>query len=185
MTKRKTRDESTTRCPPLKRRQTSRDTIVHQVLSRHYPQVLTLRAYLLSHVSASSRTRRKRLQECYSESSSLATTLDTTLVGVLQNSSVDVQRARNEHFRHFSQSQQESTNSTARPCSSAQIRDVCPILSIWHLPAINADYCLGHFILYLAVVSANRWYSQAAISSSLQWLLEDQQVWSSLWRPIF
>lgn len=67
----------------------------HPVISVYYPEVLTLRQYLLRQIPISSKSRRRRIRTVGNEDSpstssgsrELSTFLDTTLVGVLETES--------------------------------------------------------------------------------------------------
>jgi telomerase reverse transcriptase len=92
----------------------------HPVISLYYRQVLTLRQYLLRQLPASSKLRRRRIAslrpssppsipECGDDTASpLADLLDSTLVGVLKESSVKVDSDRQRDYRAFTQSQSRS-----------------------------------------------------------------------------
>ncbi|KAH9902028.1 hypothetical protein F4778DRAFT_105027 [Xylariomycetidae sp. FL2044] len=90
----------------------------HVVLNRFYPQVLTLRGYVLSKLPASSRIRRKKVTAVglISKSpgrpvsdieKSLGALLDNTLVGFTQEPK-DVSEKRLEEWKNFSQKGDES-----------------------------------------------------------------------------
>ncbi|KAF3762316.1 hypothetical protein M406DRAFT_332695 [Cryphonectria parasitica EP155] len=91
------------RPPPAKQRRTtgtnvrtlqSADAVKHALLAQYYPTTLTLRQYVLSHLPASSRIRRRKVAAVGTADGSeddpsgvraqLATLLDTTLVGLAE-----------------------------------------------------------------------------------------------------
>lgn len=86
----------------------------HPVISLYYREVLTLRQYLLSHLPVSSKLRRRRIaslaksQTAEPSARSLANLLDSTLVGVLKESTPKVDSERQRDYRAFSQSQSRS-----------------------------------------------------------------------------
>lgn len=85
--------------------------ITHPVISLYYRELLTLRQYLLSHLPVSSKLRRRRIASLASSSAeptSLANLLDSTLVGVLKQSTPKVDSERQRDYRAFTQSQSRS-----------------------------------------------------------------------------
>ena len=87
----------------------------HPVISLYYRDVLTLRQYLLCRLPGSSKLRRRRIASVGSASNSadhnsqsLATLLDTTLVGVLKQPSTKLASERQQAYRAFTQSQSRS-----------------------------------------------------------------------------
>ncbi|KAJ5331188.1 Telomerase reverse transcriptase [Penicillium atrosanguineum] len=84
----------------------------HPVISLYYRELLTLRQYLLTHLPVSSKLRRRRIASLASSTaeptSSLAHLLDSTLVGVLKQSTPKVDSERQRDYRAFTQSQSRS-----------------------------------------------------------------------------
>jgi hypothetical protein len=78
------------------------------VLAKYYPQVLTLREYLLSKLPASSKIRRRKILSVGTrrvpggEGDALATHLDETLVGILTHRDIS-QEVRLQQWNTFSQ----------------------------------------------------------------------------------
>ena len=128
--------------------------IKHPLLSAYYPTVLTLRAYILSRLPATSKTRRRkilglgehsRVVPLPLESSAtpakaekevehgledlLANLLDTTLVGVLRRRTGEVDQSRVNDFKTFSQQVSPSAQSTLGEGISSQ-SDVSQTLAI-------------------------------------------------------
>lgn len=82
----------------------------HPVISLFYPQIWSLRDYILRRLPASSRSRRSRIASLSSGNSNSSRSgdfLDSTLVGVLEEPSPAVSRSRHVQFVAFSQSQQQ------------------------------------------------------------------------------
>lgn len=113
---------------------------LHPVISLYYPRVVTLRQYLLDQLPASSKSRRRRIaslgrqgrparqpaddEDQHHRVQQLADLLDSTLVGVLNESSPAVDLARQKDFAAFTASQFRSSSGTdAGPtCPLAEVR---------------------------------------------------------------
>lgn len=86
----------------------------HAVISLYYREVLTLRQYLLRRLPASSKLRRRRIATLGSSAAELGDVqplvnlLDSTLVGVLKESTPKVDSDRRRDYRAFTQSQSRS-----------------------------------------------------------------------------
>ncbi|KAJ6013379.1 hypothetical protein N7540_007970 [Penicillium herquei] len=85
----------------------------HPVISLYYRQVFSLRQYLLNQLPTTSKLRRRRITSLRSSPDRsniqpLVDLLDTTLVGVLNESSPTVQSERQKEYRAFTQSQSRS-----------------------------------------------------------------------------
>lgn len=86
----------------------------HTVISLYYREVLTLRQYLLRQLPVSSKLRRRRIASLGSSAAEpgdvqpLANLLDSTLVGVLKESTPKVDSDRRRGYRAFTQSQSRS-----------------------------------------------------------------------------
>lgn len=107
----------------------------HPVISLYYPHVLSLRQYLLRQLPVSSKLRRRRIaslspsagsadQPTHSHSD-LPRLLDTTLVGVLHDSSPLVSQERQRDLLAFTQSQ--SGSQLGSTCAQS---DVCQGISV-------------------------------------------------------
>jgi len=119
---------------------------LHPVISLYYPRVVTLRQYLLDQLPASSKSRRRRIaslgrqgrparqpaddEDQHHRVQQLADLLDSTLVGVLNESSPAVDLARQKDFAAFTASQFRSSSGTdAGPtCPLAEVRPPPPVL---------------------------------------------------------
>ncbi|KAJ5577953.1 Telomere reverse transcriptase [Penicillium hispanicum] len=91
------------------------DQTTHPVISLYYPEVLTLRQYLLRQLPISSKLRRRRIASLRplptaspNAGRSLSELLDSTLVGLLKKSSPNVDSDRQRDYRAFTQSQSRS-----------------------------------------------------------------------------
>lgn len=90
------------------------DHPTHPVISQYYREVLTLRQYLLRQLPVSSKSRRRRIaslgisKATDSRDKSLAGLLDSTLVGVLKQSSPKDDSNRRRDYLAFTQSQSRS-----------------------------------------------------------------------------
>ncbi|KAJ5677257.1 uncharacterized protein N7477_002890 [Penicillium maclennaniae] len=86
--------------------------ITHPVISLYYRELLTLRQYLLTQLPVSSKLRRRRIASLANSTAeptqSLADLLDSTLVGVLKQSTPRVDSERQRDYRAFTQSQSRS-----------------------------------------------------------------------------
>lgn len=110
-----------------KKSDTSESAVRHAVLSCYYPQVYTLREYLLSKLPASSKTRRKKINsvrcvggltkvvgENLNGEAALAHLLDQTLVGILPHEAP----SRNQRLREWESFSQRAETSDATNGSS-------------------------------------------------------------------
>ncbi|PWY77241.1 hypothetical protein BO94DRAFT_472976 [Aspergillus sclerotioniger CBS 115572] len=110
----------------------------HPVISLYYPQVVTLRQYLLRQIPLSSRSRRRRIVSIRDDQppvrisndghsgAQLAKLLDTTLVGILTESPPTCNEERRQELAAFTQSQSRSeliSTDTGPPCAQAEIVD--------------------------------------------------------------
>ncbi|KAF7169450.1 hypothetical protein CNMCM5623_002159 [Aspergillus felis] len=115
----------------------------HPVISLYYRQVVTLRQYLLQQIPVTSKTRRRRIASVRSDAltgrqgdgssgerqvQDLASVLDTTLVGVLKESSPTVTQERRRDFSAYSQTQSQcrselTSTDTGPPCPQSEIVD--------------------------------------------------------------
>lgn len=123
----------------ISRSQPSNEKLVKQsLLSQYYPQVLTLREYLLSRLPISSKARRKkiasvkcrvqhgRVDEAQPEELSLARYLDQTLVGVPEG----IEIPSDERWKQWVSFSQRGYNSTLtartddgdEECSQSEVR---------------------------------------------------------------
>jgi telomerase reverse transcriptase len=96
----------------------------HPVLRRLYPQVVTLRHYLLSRLPKSSKNRRRRISQlveparnpgsaCDDDDLGIAQLLDSTLVGISfdakrSSTQEQVARERKREIEHFTQQRSQS-----------------------------------------------------------------------------
>ncbi|EAW11871.1 telomerase reverse transcriptase [Aspergillus clavatus NRRL 1] len=115
----------------------------HPVISLYYHRVVTLRQYLLQQIPVSSKSRRRRITSVQGATSTekqknrgvrgyhaqgLADILDTTLVGVLKESSPTVTQERLRDFASYSQSQSQGrsevpSTDVGPPCAQSEIVD--------------------------------------------------------------
>lgn len=134
--------------------------IHHAVLSLYYPRVTSLRDYCLSMLPSTSRVRRRKITFWgFPKSSSrpradnfaqkpvdivddvalsLASLLDTTLVGICRGNDLELERERQKDFMAFSQSQfRQSLNSSgiSPSCSQLGVR----MSSLYHTAAIRIE----------------------------------------------
>ncbi|KAJ5325627.1 Telomere reverse transcriptase [Penicillium brevicompactum] len=112
--------------------------ISHPVISLYYQQVLTLRDYLLHQLPLTSKSRRRRIwslgspSDTHPQSSALAQLLDSTLVGVLKNSSPSLITERQKEYLSFNESQSRSllvSTDTGPTCPQSEVVDFV----IWKL----------------------------------------------------
>ncbi|KAJ5558312.1 Telomere reverse transcriptase [Penicillium sp. DV-2018c] len=112
----------------------------HPVISLYYRNVMPLREYLLQQLPATSKSRRRRIrtlgsradQEPDGQSQELAELLDSTLVGVLKESSPAVNSERQKEYSSFNQSQSQSilvSTDTGPTCPQSEVVDFV----IWKL----------------------------------------------------
>ncbi|ETI28779.1 hypothetical protein G647_01230 [Cladophialophora carrionii CBS 160.54] len=102
----------------------------HSVLSSFYPQVCTLRNYLLAGLPTSSRVRRRKLTGFGKDEAT--SILDTCLVGLLTQPSISVRESRRIEFATFTQTQARATGANtgrAQPCCIDEVIDFV----IWSL----------------------------------------------------
>ncbi|KAF9883083.1 hypothetical protein FE257_004117 [Aspergillus nanangensis] len=110
----------------------------HPVISLYYPRVVTLRQYLLQQIPVSSKSRRRRIASVRlddpskqsgrsgDQASDLASLLDTTLIGVLNDSPSTSSKGRRRELADFTQSQSKSqlaSTDTGPTCAQAEIVD--------------------------------------------------------------
>jgi telomerase reverse transcriptase len=113
----------------------------HPVISLYYPQVVTLRQYLLQQIPITSKSRRRRIASIRSDAlterqgdgssaerqvQGLASVLDTTLVGVLKETSPTVTQERRRDFAAYSQTQSQcrselTSTDTGPPCPQSEV----------------------------------------------------------------
>jgi telomerase reverse transcriptase len=113
----------------------------HPVISLYYRQVVTLRQYLLQQIPVTSKSRRRRIASIRSDPltqregddspgdrqvQDLASVLDTTLVGVLNETSPTVTQERRRDFAAYSQTQSQcrselTSTDTGPPCSQSEV----------------------------------------------------------------
>lgn len=91
----------------------ARGNHTHPVISLYYRQVLSLRQYLLSQLPVTSKLRRRRITALRASPDRtnvqpLADLLDTTIVGLLKESSPTIDSQRQKDYRAFTQSQSRS-----------------------------------------------------------------------------
>lgn len=89
------------------------DQPTHPVISLYYRELLTLRQYLLRQLPVSSKLRRRRIaslgaSRAETGDEALVTLLDSTLVGVLKQSTPKDDSDRQRDYRAFTQSQSRS-----------------------------------------------------------------------------
>ncbi|GAQ05707.1 hypothetical protein ALT_3028 [Aspergillus lentulus] len=115
----------------------------HPVISLYYRQVVTLRQYLLQQIPVTSKSRRRRIASIRSDPltqrqgddssgerqvQDLARVLDTTLVGVLNETSPAVTQERRRGFAAYSQTQSQcrselTSTDSGPPCPQSEIVD--------------------------------------------------------------
>lgn len=104
----------------------------HPVLSAHYPQVLTLRNYILSKIPETSKIRRRKISAIRALSNNqsqdfnceIAQLLDTTLIGILKDAGPEVTVRRQKDLIAYTQAQNASRAAAGTLNSSAL---TCPI----------------------------------------------------------
>ncbi|KAJ6184750.1 Telomere reverse transcriptase [Penicillium mononematosum] len=112
----------------------------HPVISLYYRQVVPLREYLLQQLPVTSKSRRRRIltldsredQETNAQSQTLAELLDSTLVGVLKDSSPTLNSERQKQYSSFNESQSRSiliSTDTGPTCPQSEVVDFV----IWKL----------------------------------------------------
>ncbi|CAG8906413.1 unnamed protein product [Penicillium nalgiovense] len=112
----------------------------HPVISLYYRQVVPLREYLLQQLPVTSKSRRRRIlaldsredQETNAQSQTLAELLDSTLVGVLKESSPTLNSERQKQYSSFNESQSRSiliSTDTGPTCPQSEVVDFV----IWKL----------------------------------------------------
>ncbi|KAG2412542.1 hypothetical protein HFD88_010099 [Aspergillus terreus] len=121
----------------------------HPVISLYYPQVLTLRQYLLQQIPVSSKSRRRRIASVRADGSDtetegdhgLANLLDRTLVGVSKESPPTSTPENRRELARFSQSQSRSVeDSNVGPvCAQTEIVDFV-ISALFNRSGIAALY---------------------------------------------
>ncbi|KAJ5717406.1 Telomere reverse transcriptase [Penicillium malachiteum] len=122
----------------------------HPVISLYYRQVLSLRQYLLSQLPTTSKLRRRRITSLRSAPDRsniqpLVDLLDTTVVGVLKESSPTVQSERQKEYRAFTQSQSRSVLvSTDTGPTSAQSEVVDFVISQLFRRHAKPQHVLAH-----------------------------------------
>src|SRR5690349_14546948 len=87
--------------------------VQHVVLSSYYPKILTLRDFLLSKLPLSSRVRRRKITTLGREDRANTPDLhflDTTFIGVLQETKPAAEQERQKDFIVYTQSQQRSSS---------------------------------------------------------------------------
>ncbi|EXJ64832.1 hypothetical protein A1O7_01170 [Cladophialophora yegresii CBS 114405] len=102
----------------------------HSVLSSFYPNVCTLRNYLLAGLPTSSRVRRRKLTGFGTDEAT--SILDTCLVGLLTQPSISGKESRRVEFATFTQTQCRATGANTgrtQPCCMDEIADFV----IWSL----------------------------------------------------
>ncbi|KAJ5356035.1 reverse transcriptase [Penicillium concentricum] len=108
----------------------------HPVISLYYRQVVPLREYLLQQLPVTSKSRRRRILTLDSRednaSQTLAELLDSTLVGVLKESSPTLNSERQKEYSSFNASQSRSilaSTDTGPTCPQSEVVDFV----IWKL----------------------------------------------------
>jgi telomerase reverse transcriptase len=105
----------------------------HPVISLYYLQVVPLWEYLLQQLPVTSKSRRRRIltldsredQETNAQSQTLAELLDSTLVGVLKESSPTLNSERQKQYSSFNESQSRSiliSTDTGPTCPQSEVR---------------------------------------------------------------
>ncbi|PYH43364.1 telomerase reverse transcriptase [Aspergillus saccharolyticus JOP 1030-1] len=112
--------------------------ITHPVISLYYNEVVTLRQFLLRQIPAASRSRRRRIASIRADLSEgadklslssqcgLATLLDSTLVGIPQDSAIACDQERGQELAALRKSQPHSqldSTDTGPPCAQAELVD--------------------------------------------------------------
>lgn len=110
--------------------------ISHPVISLYYQHVVPLREYLLQRLPVTSKSRRRRILTLGSRedqdpnaqshtSQTLAQLLDSTLVGVLKESSPTLNSERQKQYSSFNESQLRSSlvsTDTGPTCPQSEVR---------------------------------------------------------------
>lgn len=107
----------------------------HPVISLYYRHVMSLREYLLQHLPVTSKLRRRRIlildsradrhPDTHPQRLTLAELLDSTLVGVLKESSPTITLERQREYSSFSSSQSRSiltSTDTGPTCPQSEVR---------------------------------------------------------------
>ena len=95
-------------------------------VSSYYPRVLSLRAYVLSHLPVTSRRHRRSLENADKNllGAELNYLLDSTLIGVLKEAAPAIDSIRTQELLAFSQQKRAAQTGTAGPPSTSTIREV-------------------------------------------------------------
>ena len=141
--KKRQRDLDATIVHPAKRvkvrdqRSRPRDTnkkessVSRTLLPLYYKRVVSLRQFLISRLPSSSKFRRRRLVNygLYQPASLNGSNfLDTTVVGISEETAVAVEEERRRDFLNFTQSQQKSTHSSVTSTQSYGMAEVSHVL---------------------------------------------------------
>lgn len=94
----------------------------HEVLSSCYPEVRSLRQYLVDSLPLTSRARRRKTTTYVLDDGS--NFLETTLVGTLRKAKPGLEEERRREFVHFTQSQQRSTHSSDTIAEQDRMKEV-------------------------------------------------------------
>ncbi len=103
------------------------------LLLLYYERVVSLRQFLLSKLPSLSKFRRRRLINYGLDEQASQNGihfLDTTLVGISEETAVAVEEERRRDFLNFTQSQQRSTHSSAGGTQSHGVAEVSTLLSL-------------------------------------------------------
>lgn len=169
-------------CGPIKARANGESTRhPHPVISLYYPQVSTLRQYLLQQLPSSSKLRRRRIRsfkaapgavaEDKSATDQLAILLDTTLVGVPKESVPAVDRSRQRSFAAFTQSQDRSQcTDTGPPCPQSEVMSFYSLSIGSHVSTQGTDYLLDCRLCYIVLVQPLRLLISKASTPAGPWL---------------
>ncbi|KGO41911.1 Telomere reverse transcriptase [Penicillium expansum] len=114
--------------------------IDHPIISLYYRHVVSLREYLLQQLPVTSKSRRRRIltldsredKDSNAQSQTLAELLDSTLVGVLKESSPTLNLERQKQYSSFNESQSRSilvSTDTGPTCPQSEVVDFV----IWKL----------------------------------------------------
>ncbi|KAJ5492091.1 Telomere reverse transcriptase [Penicillium expansum] len=126
---------------PIKDRgPTSSSHMDHPIISLYYRHVVSLREYLLQQLPVTSKSRRRRIltldsredKDSNAQSQTLAELLDSTLVGVLKESSPTLNLERQKQYSSFNESQSRSilvSTDTGPTCPQSEVVDFV----IWKL----------------------------------------------------
>lgn len=107
--------------------------IDHPIISLYYRHVVSLREYLLQQLPVTSKSRRRRIltldsredKDSNAQSQTLAELLDSTLVGVLKESSPTLNLERQKQYSSFNESQSRSilvSTDTGPTCPQSEVR---------------------------------------------------------------